>query len=761
VNVGVNVAARARAPYPGLRSFRHDESDLFFGREDFVSTMVDRLAATRFLAVLGSSGTGKSSVVKTGLLDSLELGLMAKAGSSWRVVDFRPGNDPLGSLAKALIEGDGPASDSEIELLRGFLARGPRSVIEWCRDGNLPAGTNLLLLADQFEELFRYQDYAKREVTQALVELLLESAHSTEYPIYVTITMRSEYLGACALLEGLAETISRGLVLIPRMTRDQCRAAIVRPAEVCGIKTDPPLVNELLNDLQSFASWDDSGGADELEKLGRRADQLPLLQYTLNRMWLKAGEKRAKGKQDGSPLVLRLLDYQQIEGLRGALNAHGDQLLEGLAAKGLAGVAEPVFRGLISGATIAEAVRRPRKFGELVELAGGDEAAVRAVVDTFRETGVNFLTPELDPANPRPLTKDTFIDISHESLIRQWGKLSGWLEQEARSAQNWRRLKERKSDFEQYGTLLQGRELAALIAWRDETKPNAKWAERYGGDFAGAMSFLDTSQRAEDSSRLAEQQRLEAIRRAEQDRRRRRIMVSIAAGIAAIVILGGFAVYAAVQNTRLAAALAEADAAKLEAQKAEAEAQDALEKMKEAQKEAEDARKEAQEKRREAAKELGPEPQKGANYAGETNQTNIPPPADPVKDLTGPTPMTIAGAKVLSTWDLWDAFAHNTLGGIILVDVGTDPHTTSIPTANRLPTAGIGIMDKTAMDNLWQALSKLTGSNFDTPIIFFGRDYKDWSGYNAALRAIDMGYDRVYWYRGGIASWKEAKQRFS
>src|SRR5262249_27275190 len=145
----------SRTPYPGLRSFRRDESDRFFGREDFVNTMVDRLAATRFLAVLGSSGTGKSSVVKTGLLDALEVGLMAKAGSSWRIADFRPGSPPLRTLAPALIAGEPQAepSDADLDLLRGFLARGPRSVIEWCRDGNLPAGSNLLLLADQFEEL--------------------------------------------------------------------------------------------------------------------------------------------------------------------------------------------------------------------------------------------------------------------------------------------------------------------------------------------------------------------------------------------------------------------------------------------------------------------------------------------------------------------------------------------------------------------------------------------------------------------------------
>ncbi len=761
--MGTSPSAVPRAPYPGLRSFRHDESDLFFGREEFVTTMVDRLAATRFLAVLGSSGTGKSSVVRTGLLDSLELGLMAKAGSSWRIADFHPGSNPLHNLADALLAGDPRAAPGERELLRGFLARGPRAVIEWCRDGNLPAGTNLLLLADQFEELFRYQDYAKREETQALVELLLESAHSTEFSIYVTVTMRSEYLGACAFLDGLAEAVSRGMVLIPRLTRDQCKVAIVGPAKVCGITTDAPLVNRLLNDLASFASFDDSGGSDELDKQARRADQLPLLQYTLNRMWLRARERSGDGA-DGRPLVLRLSDYETIGGLRGALNAHADQLLKDLKEAGCDGVVEPVFRALISGTTVAEAVRRPRKFGELVALAGGNEQAVGKVVDAFRGPGVNFLTPERGPLN-----SDTDIDISHESLIRQWGKLSGWLQQEARDAQYVRRLLERMA----YGDPLQGRELEQFVAWRDEFKPNAAWAKRYvqkDGDFQAAMSFLDKSQQAE---RL----RNESFQRAVQQARRRKIAAWGIAGVAVIVALTAFALKsyfdAAQQNTMnqqlaqanqaLAQALKDAEAAKAAAQKAEAQAQEALAKEKAAEAEAAEAKKEAQVRQTEAAAALGPPPANRA-YADESTvfkQANGQPvaaPVDPVANVVGPTANTLPGGTVLTTFQLYNAIANQTLGTLILVDAWSSPHPTTIPGATNFPTAGAGTLDKDALDALWAQLNKLTGKNFDVTIIFFGDDVNDWEGYNAALRAINFGYARVYWYRGGIAAWTAAKQ---
>src|SRR5258705_9872531 len=161
--------------------------------------MVDRLAATRFLEVLGSSGTGKSSLVRTGLLDALELGLMAKAGSRWKIVDFRPGGSPLKNLARRLLETEHGeettyVAPQDVDMLRAFLARGPRAVIEWC-SGHLAKDGNLLLLVDQFEELFRYQSYAGREEAEAFVALLLESAREMDARIYVTITMRSEYLG--------------------------------------------------------------------------------------------------------------------------------------------------------------------------------------------------------------------------------------------------------------------------------------------------------------------------------------------------------------------------------------------------------------------------------------------------------------------------------------------------------------------------------------------------------------------------------------
>ena len=135
----MNTAASGPIAYPGLRPFERDEYDLFFGREAYVDQMLDTLAATRFLAVLGTSGSGKSSLVRTGLLNALELGYLAAAGSSWKIVDFRPRGHPLSSLAEGLLKASGIAApdEDEIAILASYLRSGPRSLGEWCGGGNL------------------------------------------------------------------------------------------------------------------------------------------------------------------------------------------------------------------------------------------------------------------------------------------------------------------------------------------------------------------------------------------------------------------------------------------------------------------------------------------------------------------------------------------------------------------------------------------------------------------------------------------------
>ncbi|MGH6802219.1 MAG: hypothetical protein ACREC3_02480, partial [Methyloceanibacter sp.] len=283
----------------------------------------------------------------------------------------------------------------------------------------------------------------------------------------------------------MAEEINAGMYLTPRITREQCREAIVGPARVCDIEIEEPLVNRMLNDLANFAPWEEKGVTDEentpLDRLVRRADQLPLLQYALNRMWVLV-----HGRFPDRHVKLGLDDYK---GLSYALDEHADQIFDQLNKENLP--VEQVFRALTSGTSLADAVRQPTRFDRLVAICGGDEKAVAKVVDAYRAPGCNFLLPEVE--SQMNLGFDTLIDISHESLIRQWKRLSQWVAKEAIAAQQWRRL----NDSFILGEPLHGRLLDNLVAWREETRPNAAWAKRYGGDYASVIEFLTNSERAE------------------------------------------------------------------------------------------------------------------------------------------------------------------------------------------------------------------------------------------------------------------------
>ncbi len=563
MNASVKIGTTTRMPYPGLRPFRREESDLFFGREGCVDDMVDKLAAERFLGILGSSGSGKSSLVRTGLLDALGLGIKASLGSDWVVVDTHPGTDPFGNLAKALLKLDQVNSDLDAGLLATYLRRGPRSVVDWCQEAIARPGRRILLLVDQFEELFRYGDYSRREEAEAFAALLLESTASADTSIYVALTMRSEFLGACSLIEGLAERINAGLYLTPRMTREQCRQAIVGPADVCGFGIEPALVSRMLNDVTAFAPWEDDETVDQLQRISRRADQLPLMQHVLNRLWLQAEAKVAKGEA----VVLTLDEYEQVGGMQGALDLHGAEILRNLRGRrsenslppagtetvsqsgGTADrdpLVETIFRALVSGGG-GLAVRRPCNFGTLVALAGGDRAGVARTIDAFRAPDCNFLQPSL----AHELNDGTLIDLAHESLIRQWSTLAQWAEREDLARAQWLRL----SDSAQRHAsgkagLLQGIDLATNAQWWSQEKPSPLWAKRYGNNFDLVNKYLDTSATAEAASAAreaareqAERDREAAMIAAEQERQRaavrarQKLTWTMIAAVAAVVVI--------------------------------------------------------------------------------------------------------------------------------------------------------------------------------------------------------------------------------
>ena len=223
-------------PYPGLRPFRRDEADVFFGREQQVDQLLGKLHGARFVAVVGTSGCGKSSLLNAGLIPALETGFMPSAGPRWLVNRIQPGLDPMRRLANSLF-GVLPAPTDLGRLdayasLYATLHRGPLGLRDALQEIHFPERTNLLVIVDQFEEIFRYRRERRSDEANAFVALLLASALQDQVSVYVVLAMRAERLGDCAVSSGLPEAINESLFLIPRLTREQRQAAIIGPARL-------------------------------------------------------------------------------------------------------------------------------------------------------------------------------------------------------------------------------------------------------------------------------------------------------------------------------------------------------------------------------------------------------------------------------------------------------------------------------------------------------------------------------------------------
>src|SRR5262249_47102776 len=206
---------------------------------ELADLVVDGVYSAGNARMTGAGAAGLPQVIVPGAIDHSNFwvgqvpdrGLLVEAGSNWRVADFHPGRQPLTRLAEALASAlDKTLSDQELGLIEAKLASGPMGLVAWLDEINFPADTNILLFVDQFEEIFRYRQGQSGDEINAFVALFLASAKQRKRRIYVVITMRSDFLGDCAQLTDLAETINNGQFLTPRLTREQCEEATEGPA---------------------------------------------------------------------------------------------------------------------------------------------------------------------------------------------------------------------------------------------------------------------------------------------------------------------------------------------------------------------------------------------------------------------------------------------------------------------------------------------------------------------------------------------------
>jgi hypothetical protein len=259
-------------PFIGLRPFEYADHEYFFGRDRELDTLQPRVTQNRFVAIVGGSGSGKSSLIRAGLQPRL--------AKTWSWIEMRPGDAPIRNLASALANLMGKSGDlsagwaDRFELVLTRSSFGVSEALAWIPTIRDTKVKRVLLLIDQFEELFRFanlrspanpdaENTERRDEATAFVRLLLTAAKSSQVPIHVVVTMRSDFIGDCASFHGLPEAVSRCQFLVPGMTRDQREDVIRKPVQpqLADGEIDSELIQRALNDTNE------------------EIDQLPILQH--------------------------------------------------------------------------------------------------------------------------------------------------------------------------------------------------------------------------------------------------------------------------------------------------------------------------------------------------------------------------------------------------------------------------------------------------------------------------------------------------
>src|SRR5450755_437273 len=495
-------------PFPGLRPFDFEDREIFFGREDQVFSLFRLLEHSRFIAVVGSSGSGKSSLVRAGLLPVIEEESQGAGGRTWRFATLHPGDAPLRALAAAVAElAQENDDDSEIRRDRTVFALKRSSFGLTKALDEIPnlAGKSVLLVVDQFEELFRYAassardragDALWRDEATNFVQLLLEATRSRSSSVYVLITMRSDFIGDCSQFHGLPEAVSAAQFLVPSLTRDQREDVIRKPVEKVGASIDPTLVELLLNDA------------------GSEIDQLPVLQHCLARLWDRA---ETEAPPDTMP-HLGLTQYEAIGSISGALSQHADEVMASLPGLELA--VEQVFRALSEVDKEGRATRRALPLSRLLAEAGVPKDDLQRVLDRFRADDCTFILP---PTSAVALLRgDSRIDVVHEALLRRWERISaerthvfdgrmqtGWLAAEDADGRFYRALLALLETESVTNTVtLPLDQVETRWSWWKSRPRTEAWAERYGGHLASVELLFQNSLAAR-ANELARQEEVE------------------------------------------------------------------------------------------------------------------------------------------------------------------------------------------------------------------------------------------------------------
>jgi ABC-type dipeptide/oligopeptide/nickel transport system ATPase component len=451
-------AVKGKNPFPGLRPFQADEAHLFFGRERYVETIIDKLNQYHFVSIVGNSGSGKSSLLRAGVIPKL------MAQQEWIILTMRPGKNPVEELNHTLSEEKALKLPSGLDESLRILRQSELGLVQLLRNA-IPAHKKVLIVVDQFEELFRF-NREHQEIAFQFVNLLLKGIQQQDVPINIIITLRSDFIGDCEQFIGLPEAINNGQFLIPRMKRDELQLSITGPIEYAGQRISPRLVQQLVKDV------------------GSNPDQLPILQHVLMRTW------DVWVQQNDEHTPIDLMHYEQTGKMEKALSNHAEEAMVEIETDEQRAIVSILFKTLTVKESDNRGVRRPTGLAKIAEIANTNVSDLTNIVNVFRSADRGFLMP---PANV-PLHENSMVDISHESLMRVWERLAIWVEEEYASAQIYQRITASAILYEKgLSGLWRDPDLQIALDWDQKTKVTKQWSEQYNPHYELSKRFVEAS----------------------------------------------------------------------------------------------------------------------------------------------------------------------------------------------------------------------------------------------------------------------------
>ena len=502
-------------PYPGLRPFSEEESIFFKGRDVHIRQIVKLLEENKMAFITGASGDGKSSMVYAGVVPYIRAGFFKADFNSWIIADFKPQRNPLASLAEALAT----QMNADYEECLAELDNGFSSVVDlykklgfYAKDPN--NGKNLLIIADQFEEVFtnsdNFNDGQPSEESYTAINLLLETVRisvTENLPVYVIFTMRSDFISQCTVFKNLPEFIAYSQFFVPQLKRNEICQVIEEPATLAGGKVSDRLREVIVNNLNNGF------------------DQLPVLQHALNLLWKMAdnGQKEldlihlakiagisrnvlsVEERKDFDEWFSKRPEYEkkyfEKPDLNNVLNAHAGILYESAydyfqknapwAEKSITSeeskeIIEAAFKSLVK-IDNNRPVRNRCTLNEITGIINKENvstAAVCGVLNIFRSPDNTLLRPfiETEDIETQYLSGNTVLDITHEALIRNWKKLEHWNTEEANDTRDFHDFKIQMTRWEsngrKQGFLLPAGNLKYFETWYTRVRPNAFWLSK-------------------------------------------------------------------------------------------------------------------------------------------------------------------------------------------------------------------------------------------------------------------------------------------